>query len=143
MRFTRKVFINRTSDVVLGYLASTANEPHWRARILHNGADEQGLLGIGATGRSLRFMGRDVDVRWKIVEFEHQARLCREYMSRVRGGRDRYTLRPFGLGSTVVNVEIEVDTTGLIGLLSASRRTSTEHELRTDRQRLKRYVEES
>ncbi|MDE0171629.1 MAG: SRPBCC family protein [bacterium] len=143
MRVTRKVFVNRNADVVFGYLASPANEPLWRASILHAGADEPGELGIGATGRSLiRFMGREVDVRWEIVEFEQEARLSREYASGVRGGRDRYMLQAFGLGATIVKAEVEVEVAGLMGLLTTSRRTSMEHELRTDLQRLKSILED-
>lgn len=143
MRVTRKVFINRNPDVVFGYLSSPANEPIWRASILHSAADEQGLVGIGSTGGSLiRFMGRDVDVRWEIVEFEQEARLCKAYASGVRGGRDRYTLQPFGLGSTILQVKVDVEPAGLMGLLTTSRRTSMEHELRTDLKRLKAILEE-
>ena len=60
---------------------------------------------MGSTGTTMiRFMGREVEVRWEIVEFEQEARLCKEYASGVRGGRDRYTLQPFGLGSTIIQV---------------------------------------
>ena len=143
MRVTRKVFINRNPDIVFGYLASPANEPMWRAGILRAEPDQPGEPGIGSTGTSLiRFMGREVDVRWEIVEFEQETRLCREYASRVRGGRDRYMLQGFGLGATVVEVELEVEAAGLMGLLIPSRRTSMEHELRTDLQRLKAILED-
>ena len=98
---------------------------------------------MGSVGASLvTFLGRDVDVRWAIVEFEHDARLCREYESGVRGGRDRYMLKPFGVGATIVEVEVEVEVGGLLGLLTTSRRTSMEHELRTDLQRLKAILED-
>ena len=143
MRVTRKVFINRNPDVVFGYLASPANEPIWRASILSSSPDRPGVLESGATGTSLvRFMGRDVDVRWEIVEFEQEVHLCREYAPGVRGGRDRYRLQPFGLGSTIVQVEVDVEAAGLMGLLTTSRRTSMENELRTDLQRLKALLEE-
>ena len=142
MRVTRKVFINRNADVVFGYLASPASEPMWRASTLRTIPDRPGVLEVGSTGRSLlRFMGRDVDVRWEIVELEQEARLCREYTAGVRGGRDRYTLQPFGLGSTILQVEVDVEAAGLMGLLTTSRRTSMEHELRTDLQRLKAILE--
>lgn len=143
MRITRKVFINRDPDFVFGYLASPANEPVWRASILRAEPDQPGEPGIGSTGTSLvRFMGRDVDVRWEIVEFEPQARLYKEYASRIRGGRDRYMLQRFGRGATVVEVELEVEAAGLMGLLTTGRRTSVEHELRTDLQRLKAILED-
>ncbi|MDE0138652.1 MAG: SRPBCC family protein [bacterium] len=143
MRVTRKVFINRDPDIVFDYLASPTNEPLWRTSILRAVPDESGVSAIGATGRSLiRFMGRDVDVRWEVVEFEPQARLCREYTSGVRGGRDRYMLQRFGMGATVVELEVEVDAAGLMGLLTPSRRTSMERELRTDLQRLKAILED-
>ena len=142
MRVTRKVFINRNPGIVFGYLASPSNEPIWRASILSATPDQPEVLERGATGTSLvRFMGRDVDVRWEIVEFDPEARLCREYAAGVRGGRDRYTLQRFGIGSTIVNVEVEVESAGLMGLLVTSRRTSMEHELRTDLQRLKAILE--
>ena len=143
MRVTRKVFINRNREVVFGYLASPSNEPLWRASILHAAADEPYVLGIGATGKSLiRFMGREVDVRWEIVEFEPEAQLCREYTSTVRGGRDRYMLQTFGLGATIVKADVDVEAAGLMGLLTTSRRTSMEDELRTDLQRLKAILED-
>ena len=143
MRVTRKVFINRNPDIVFGYLASPANDPAWRAGILRAVPDQPGEPGIGSTGTSLiRFMGREVDVRWEIVEFEQETRLCRKYASRVRGGRDRYMLQGFGIGATVVEVELEVEAAGLMGLLIPSRRTSMEHELRTDLQRLKAILED-
>lgn len=143
MRVTRKVFIHRDPDFVFGYLASPANEPVWRASILRAEPDQPGEPGIGSTGTSLvRFMGRDVDVRWEIVEFEQEARLCREYVSGVRGGRDRYLLQKFGTGATIVEAELEVEAAGLMGLLTTGRRTSMEHELRTDLQRLKAILED-
>ncbi len=143
MRVTRKVFINRDPDIVFGYLASAANEPVWRAGILRAEPDQPVEAGIGSTGTSLlRFMGREVEVCWEVVEFEPQARLCREYTSGVRGGRDRYTLERFGKGATVVEVELEFEAAGLMGLLIPSRRTSMEHELRTDLQRLKAILED-
>ena len=37
-------------------------------------------------------MGREVDVPWAIVELQEETRLCREYLSEARGGRDRYML---------------------------------------------------
>lgn len=128
---------------MFGYLASPANEPMWRASTLRATPDRPGVVALGSTGRSLlRFMGRDVDVRWEIVEFEHEARLCREYTSRVRGGRDRYVLQPFGIRASIIEVQVEVEAAGLMGLLSTSRRTSMEHELRTDLQRLKSILED-
>ena len=143
MRVTRKVFINRDRDVVFGYLASPANEPMWRASTVSTTVDRPGGLALGSTGGSLlRFMGREVNVSWEIVEFEHDARLCKEYTSRVRGGRDRYVLQPFGLGATIVKTEVEVEAAGLMGLLTTSRRTSMEHELRTDLQHLKAILED-
>ena len=142
MRVTRKVFINRNADVVFGYLALPTNEPSWRESVLHNTLEEPGQLGMGSAGTSLiRFMGRDVDVRWEIVEFEDETRLSRQYESGVRGGRDRYMLQPFGIGATIVEVEVEVEVGGLMGLLTTSRRTSMENELRTDLQRLKAILE--
>ena len=127
---------------MFGYLASPANEPMWRASTLRTTPDRPGVLALGSTGRSLlRFMGRDVDVRWEIVEFEHEARLCREYTSRVRGGRDVYSLQPFGMGASIIEVQVEVEAAGLMGLLTTSRRTSMEHELRTDLQHLKAILE--
>ena len=142
MRVTRKVFINRSADIVFGYLASPASEPVWRSSILRSTPDRPGVLGIGATGRSLiSFMGRDVQVGWEIVEFEHGARLCRDYEPGVRGGRDRYMMRPFGIGATVLEVEVEVEVSGLIGLLASSRRAAMETELRIDLQRLKAILE--
>lgn len=143
MRVTRKVFIHRNPDIVFGYLASPANEPVWRASILRTEPDQPDAAGIGSTGTSLiRFMGRDVDVRWEVVEFEQGARLCREYASEVRGGRDRYMLQKFGKGATVVEAQVEVEAAGLMGLLTTSRRTSMEHELRTDLQRMKAILED-
>lgn len=143
MRVRRKVFINRNADVVFAYLSSASNEPIWRASVLRAAPDEPGGVGIGGTGNSLiRFMGRDVDVRWEIVEFERDTRLCREYAPGVRGGRDRYMLQPFGLGTTVLEVEVEVEVGGLMGLLTTSRRRSMEHELRADLQRLKAILED-
>ena len=65
------------------------------------------MLRAGSADMSLiSFMGRDVDVRWEIVEFEHETRLCGEYALGVRGGRDRYMLQPFGIGATIVEVEL-------------------------------------
>ena len=143
MRVTRKVFINRDPAIVFDYLASPTNEPVWRASILSAASGQPGEPGIGSTGTSrIRFMGRDVDVRWEVVEFEQGARLCREYASEVRGGRDRYMLQKFGKGATVVEVQVEVEAAGLMGLLTPSRRTSMEHELRTDLQRLKAILED-
>ena len=142
MRVTRKVFINRNVDVVFGYLASPANEPRWRGSVLRNTPDEPGVLRRGSTGDSLiRFMGREVDVPWEIVEFVEDSRLCREYRSGVRGGRDLYLLQPFGTGSTTVEVELQVEASGLVGLLTTSRRSSMERELRADLQRLKVVLE--
>lgn len=142
LRVTRKVFINRDRDIVFGYLASPANEPIWRASTLRTTPDRPGVLEFGSTGTSLlRFMGRDVEVRWEIVEFELEAQLCKEYTSRVRGGRDRYMLQRFGIGATIVEVQAEVEAAGLMGLLTTSRRTSMEHDLRTDLQRLKSILE--
>ena len=143
MRVRRKVFINRSAAIVFGYLSSASNEPMWRASVRRAAPDEPGVVGIGVSGSSLiRFMGRDVDVRWEIAEFEQDTRLCREYAPGVRGGRDRYMLQPFGIGSTVLEVEMEVDVGGLMGLLTTSRRRSMEHELRMDLQRLKAILED-
>ena len=86
-------------------------------------------------------MGREVDVPWEIVEFVEDSRLCREYRSGVRGGRDLYMLQPFGIGSTIVEVELQVKASGLLGLLTTSRRSSMERELRADLQRLKVVLE--
>ena len=142
MRVTRKVFINRNVDVVFGYLASPVNEPRWRGSVLRNTPDEPGVLRLGSTGDSLiRFMGREVDVHWEIAEFVEDSRLCREYRSGVRGGRDLYVLQPFGIGSTIVEVELQVEASGLVGLLTSSRRSSMQHELRADLQRLKVVLE--
>ena len=142
MRVTRKVFINRDVDVVFGYLASPVNEPRWRGSVLRNTPDEPGVLRLGSTGDSLiRFMGREVDVPWEIVEFVEDSRLCREYRSGVRGGRDLYVLQPFGIGSTIVEVELQVEASGLVGLLTSSRRSSMERELRADLERLKVVLE--
>ena len=144
LRVTRKVFINRNVDVVFGYLTSPVNEPRWRGSVLRNTPDEPGVLRLGSTGDSLlRFMGREVEVPWEIVEFTNDARLCREYKSRVRGGRDLYMLQPFGIGSTIVEVELQVEASGLVGLLTSSRRSSMERELRADLQRLKAVLETS
>ena len=142
MRVTRKVFVNRNVDVVFGYLTSPVDEPRWRGSVLRNTPDEPGVLRLGSTGDSLlRFMGREVEVPWEIVEFTDDARLCREYKSRVRGGRDLYMLQPFGIGSTIVEVELQVEASGLVGLLTSSRRSSMERELRADLQRLKAVLE--
>ena len=131
-------------DVVFGYLTSPVNEPRWRGSVLRNTPDEPGVLRLGSTGGSLlRFMGREVEVPWEIVEFTDDARLCREYKSRVRGGRDLYMLQPFGIGSTIVEVELQVEASGLVGLLTSSRRSSMERELRADLQRLKAVLETS
>ena len=144
MRVTRKVFINRNVDMVFGYLASPTNEPWWRGSVLRSTPDEPGMLRVGSAGTSLiRFMGREVDVPWEIVELVDDARLCREYASGVRGGRDRYMLQPFGIGATIVKVEVEVEVAGLVGLLTTSRRSSMERELRADLQRLKAILEAS
>ena len=144
LRVTRKVFVNRNVDVVFGYLTSPVDEPRWRGSVLRNTPDEPGVLRLGSTGDSLlRFMGREVEVPWEIVEFTDDARLCREYKSRVRGGRDLYMLQPFGIGSTIVEVELQVEASGLVGLLTSSRRSSMERELRADLQRLKAVLETS
>ena len=130
--------------MVFGYLTSPVNEPRWRGSVLRNTPDEPGVLRLGSTGDSLlRFMGREVEVPWEIVEFTDDARLCREYKSRVRGGRDLYMLQPFGIGSTIVEVELQVEASGLVGLLTSSRRSSMERELRADLQRLKAVLETS
>ena len=144
MQVTKKVFINRNADVVFRYLASPENEPLWRASTLRTASDPPGLLHAGSSGMSLiRFMGREIETRWRIAEFEQDARLCKEYDPGVRGGRDRYSLTPFGIGATILEVKVEVEVSGLMGLLANSRRTSMEHELRTDLQHLKRIIEAS
>ena len=52
-------------------------------------------------------------------------------------------LQPFGIGSTIVEVELQVEASGLVGLLTSSRRSSMERELRADLQRLKAVLETS
>ena len=70
-------------------------ETWWRGSIIRRTFDGPGVLRAGSADMSLiSFMGRDVDVRWEIVEFEHETRLCGEYALGVRGGRDRYMLNP-------------------------------------------------
>lgn len=142
MRIARKVFINRRVGIVFGYLASAENEPEWRKCVLRTATDQPGVPGIGITGSSLiRFMGRDVDVCWKMAEFEQDTRLCREYAPGVRGGRDRYMLHSSGIG-TVLEFEIEVEVDGLVGLLTAGRRRALERELRSDLHRMKAILED-
>ena len=142
MRITRKVFINRNLADVFGYLTSPATEPRWRRTVLESAFDEPGDLLAGSRGWSrIRFMGREVNVPWEIVEFVDEVRLCRKYSSGVRGGRDRYVLEPFGLGTTILKVEVEVEAAGLAGLLATGRRSWMERELRADLNRLKQIIE--
>lgn len=139
---TRKVFINRNVEAVFGYLASAATEPLWREGVLRTSAHEPGALRLGSKGTSrIRFIGREVDVAWEILDLVGESLLCREYASGVRGGRDRYILQQFGIGATVVDVEVEVEVAGLIGLLATGRRSLMERELRADLQRLKSILE--
>ena len=64
-----------------------------------------------------------------------------EVLIGVRGGRDRYVLEPFGLGTTILKVEVEVEAAGLAGLLATGRRSWMERELRADLNRLKQIIE--
>ena len=142
MIVARKVFINRTSDEVFGYTAAAGAEPEWRRSVLHSSLDEPGLLRAGSRGRSLiRFMGREVEATWEIVEYAAGARLCRRYSSPVRGGRDSYRFEAFGRGASVLEMEVEVQAAGLAGLLAAVTRTAADRELRADLERLKRILE--
>lgn len=144
MRLTRKVFINRDVTEVFAYLASPGAEPRWRSSVIESISDEPGGLREGSRGRNrMRFMGREVVAPWEIVEFVRDSRLCRGYASRVRGGRDRYLLQRFGIGATVLELRVEVEASGLMGLLITSRRTAMESELRADLRRLKAILESS
>ena len=142
MRVTRKVFINLDVTEVFGYLVSPEAEREWRSSVIESIPDEPAALREGSRGRSrIRFMGREVVAPWKITEFVRDSRLCREYASRVRGGRDRYLLQRFGIGATVLELQVEVEASGLMGLLITSRRTAMEAELRADLRRLKANLE--
>ncbi len=127
---------------MFGFVASSGTEPVWRSSVLETACDRPGALRAGSRGRSLmRFMGREVDAPWEIVEFDDRSGLCREYSSAVRGGRDRYRFEPFGRGATVLELEIEVEAAGLAGLLTAATRTAADRELRADLDRLKQILE--
>ena len=142
MIVARKVFIDRAADEVFEYAAAGRAEPEWRRSVLRSALDEPGPLRAGSKGRSLiRFMGRLVDAPWEIVEYAPGARLHRRYSSSARGGGDRYRLEPYGRGSSVLELEVEVEAAGLAGLLAAAARTAADRELRADLDRLKRVLE--
>jgi Polyketide cyclase / dehydrase and lipid transport len=80
-RVEHSIEIARPIDEVFAFIAEPANDPIWLSSVLDVRADEGPIRAGTAFSETMRFLGRRVDVTWRVSEHGPPVRLAVEATS--------------------------------------------------------------
>jgi hypothetical protein len=90
-------------DAAFGYMADFANARHWDPSVSEARRVDEASLGLGsAFDLVARFGGRDVPLRYEIVEYDAPRLVTLEARRPAFVSRDTITVEPAGSGSVVL-----------------------------------------
>ena len=119
MEVKETIFIRRPVEDVFDFVSNPSNDTAWRSGVAECVVQSEGPIGVGTTGyRRERFMGREVELDWRITEYVHPERTAWEFIGGPLRSRGYYKFKSMGnLVGTTLTVNLEPAALGLAGLL--------------------------
>ena len=143
MEVKETIFIRRPVEDVFDFVSDPSNDTAWRSGVAECVVQSLGPIGVGTTGyRRERFMGREVELEWRITEYVHPERTAWEFIGGPLQSRGYYTFKNMGnLVGTTLTVNLEPAALGLAGLLMPGMVPSLRRVWQEGFERLKRILE--
>ena len=118
MEVKETIFIRRPVEDVFDFVSDPSNDTSWQPGVAECVVQSGGPIGVGATGsRRERFLGREVELEWRITEYVHPERTAWEFIGGPLQSRGYYTFKNMGnLVGTTLTVNFEPAALGLVGL---------------------------
>jgi len=118
--FEHSVEIDRPAAEVFTYVADFANNPLWQSGMVACRWTTEPPCGVGSTyAQEARFLGRRIETRFRVTEFEPGVRISIESTQSTFPIQVTRSVKPLGDGRCRVTAHIRGQPTGLLKLFGS------------------------
>jgi carbon monoxide dehydrogenase subunit G len=141
VRLSTSLVVERPVEEVFRFLSNRENDPKWESQTVEVIKTSEGTIGAGTTWRQVtRILGQDMVGEIVFAEYKENEKITTKSRSGSIPVTARMTFRPVPAG-TLLEVAIEVELGGLLGLAEPLAAAAFRRQLRSSFGNLKKLLE--